>query len=416
MAIKLLGVWPALGRRCLWSCIFRLFVPLFALVLFVHAASSEKVIHTFATTSGASPYSTLVFDGAGNLYGTTQGGGSSNCSGGCGTVFRLVPASGGWSYQLLHKFQGQDGNDGAYPSFTSSLVLDTVGNVYGSTSQAGIHGYGTIFEVSPTANGPWKENIIHSFTNGDDGALPQAGLTFDLAGNLYSTTTAGGYFGMGTVFQLQPKTGGGWMEPVNTLFNFTTENGSYAPVVFDSAGDAYGTEYGGGQGYGFVCEFSSGKYGWVQKPLFNFLGGSHGGEPMSGLLLDASGNLYGTTGGTYGTAYKLAPDLNGTWTETTVHEFDYGPGGNLPRSGLAEDASGNLYGTTYGGGAYGYGTVYKLVPNPNGSWTENVVYNFTGGADGAGPIGGVILDQAGRLFGTASAGGNGAGVVFEIEQ
>jgi uncharacterized repeat protein (TIGR03803 family) len=408
-------------NSCILHCIATLILIHFSANI-ASATASEIVIHNFSSGSGTGPWSTLVFDSAGNLYGTTQGGGSGGCTGGCGTVFQLTPnGSGGWRYHLLHTFEGQNNADGAYPVFTSGLVFDSVGNLYGTTPQGGISNFGVVFELTPKSNGPWIETIIHSFTSGErDGASPQSGLVFDSSGNLYGTTIAGGLFGMGVIFQLQPKAGGGWKEPTNIIFNFTTTDGSYAPLTFSPAGNAYGVQYSGGNGYGFVFDFfiSQGDT-WLQRPVFNFLGGLRGGDPISGLLLDASGNLYGTTSGGNATAFDLISGQEGNWSETILHTFSQSGDGDgaLPRSGLTQDASGNLYGTTFGGGKYGQGTVYKLVPDGSGRWTENIVYSFTGGADGSGPIGGVVLDQNGRIYGTTFSGGlNNNGVVFEIKQ
>jgi uncharacterized repeat protein (TIGR03803 family) len=194
-------------------------------------------------------------------------------------VFQLTPnGSGGWRYHLLHSFAGSNYSDGAFPTFSSGLVFDSVGNLYGTTSQGGIHNFGAVFELSPNASGPWTETIIHSFYSSDeDGAYPQAGLVFDSSGNLYGTTIGGGYFGMGVIFQLKPKAGGGWMQPTNIIFNFTTADGSYAPLTFSPAGNAYGAQYNGGNGYGFVFDlFISSGDSWLQRPVYNFLGGQRG--------------------------------------------------------------------------------------------------------------------------------------------
>jgi uncharacterized repeat protein (TIGR03803 family) len=381
------------------------------------AAATEKVIHNFVPgNSGASPESTLVFDRAGNLYGTTSIGGSYACDIGCGVVFQLTPnPGGGWTYHAIHAFRG--GNDGAYPYFTSGLVIDPSGNVYGTTYQGGTYGYGCIFEVSPTSDGSWRETVIHNFDS-PDGPSGPSGLTMDASGNLYGTTPGGGTNGLGTVYELSPAAGGSWTETV--LLSFDGENGSspLSSVSMDSIGNLYGTALGGPSGSGIVFELSPTSDGsWTENVLYNFPGGQKGGDPEASVLIDATGNLYGTTSGTYGSLFKLTPNPDGTWTETTLHIFSHSGDGEFPGSVLAQDSAGNLYGTTYVGGSYGAGIVYKFTPNAGGGWTERIVYNFTGGADGNGPLGGITLDPAGHLFGTTSNGGSaGYGVVFQIQQ
>jgi uncharacterized repeat protein (TIGR03803 family) len=380
------------------------------------AVGTEKVIHNFVpTNSGASPESTLVFDRAGNLYGTTQIGGSNACDDGCGVVFQLTPNPGGaWTYHAIHAFRG--GKDGVYPSFSSGLVIDPAGNVYGTTWQGGANGYGCVFEVSPNLDGSWTETVIHNFDS-PDGPSGPSGLIMDGFGDLYGTTPGGGTNGLGTVYELSPAVGGSWTETV--LLSFDGENGSspLSPVTLDAAGNLYGTALGGPSGFGLVFELSpaSGD-SWTQNVLYNFPGGQKGGDPETSLLIDPTGNLYGTTAGTYGSVFKLATNPDGTWTETTLHIFSHSGDGEFPRSGLAQDSAGNLYGTTYTGGSNGAGIVYKFTPSAGGEWTERIVYNFTGGADGNAPLGGVILDSAGHLFGTTSNGGSGYGVVFQIQQ
>ncbi len=212
----------------------------------------EKVLHNFGTgVGGLSPQSALISDAAGNLYGTTSEGGTY----GGGTAFELSPAAGGgWTETVLHNFN-QNGTDGAFPD--AGLVFDAAGNLYGTTSAGGLYYDGTVFELSPAVGGGWTETMLHNFIdNGTDGVRPEAGLIFDAAGNLYGTTITGGtnycngYFGnsCGTVFQLSPTEGGGWTETV--LHNFI-DNGTdgwqpYAGLIFDAAGNLYGTTILGG--------------------------------------------------------------------------------------------------------------------------------------------------------------------------
>ncbi|MGA7891616.1 MAG: choice-of-anchor tandem repeat GloVer-containing protein, partial [Candidatus Sulfotelmatobacter sp.] len=182
------------------------------------------------------------FDAAGNLYGTTAGGGT---HGGYGAVFKLIPeAGGGWSEKVLHSFGS--GSDGRYRP--SSVILDAAGNLYGTTAGGGTDNVGIVFELTPTTSGPWDETILHDFLNNDeDGVDPIGGLIFDAAGNLYGTTTAGGIHGAGTLFEMTPTTGGSWTEQV--LYVFKSENTYSGPedaLIFDGAGNLYGTEVGGG--------------------------------------------------------------------------------------------------------------------------------------------------------------------------
>jgi uncharacterized repeat protein (TIGR03803 family) len=410
---------PSISVRNFTISTFRIFALALLLSGVASAAGSERVIHNFVSGSGYSPWSSLVFDSAGNLYGTTQEGGSAACDAGCGTVFQLTPKTGGgWTYRVIHAFTG--GHDGIYPTFSSGLVLDAAGNVYGTTWQGGAMGYGCVFEVSPNSDGSWTEAILHSFLGSPDGNSPEAGLAMDSAGNLYGTTAAGGTHGEGTVFEISPS--GGWSEKILLNFDGKGGGGPITPVVVDSAGNLYGTANGGAGGDGMVFQLSPNSSGtWTETVLYSFTkSAQNGGNPQAGLLLDPSGNLYGTDAGTTqqnAAVFKLAPNGDGTWTESTIHTFSHVGDGSDPRSGLVEDSAGNLYGTTYVGGSHGAGTVYKLTPNANGGWDEHIVYSFTGGADGNAPLGGAILDQAGHIYGTTAAGGSGnGGVVFEIQQ
>jgi uncharacterized repeat protein (TIGR03803 family) len=347
----------------------------------------EKVLHRFDEGDGFIPLAGLIFDATGNLYGTTDtGGGGSNI----GTVFELTPTTGGrWEEKVLHGFDLV--TDGYHP--VAGLVFDASGNLYGTTYEGPDRssGLGTVFELTPKAGGSWTEKILHTFTNqGKDGCQPESGLISDGLGNLYGTTATGGgiysecRFGCGTVFEVSPKAGGSWTEKVLYSFNPTRQDGyqPYATLIFDASGNLYGTtQYGGsgscddgqGVGCGVVFELTPKTGGgWAEKILHNF-NGKDGAYPVAGLIFDASGNLYGTTtsgGGTSseckfgcGTVFELTPKASGNWTEKVLHSFNpNGKGGAFPEAGLIFDTAGNLYGTTYGGGAYGYGTVFEILP------------------------------------------------------
>jgi uncharacterized repeat protein (TIGR03803 family) len=330
----------------------------FAVVLSVTstwAATNEKVLLNFNYTDGNSPVAGLIFDAAGNLYGTTAGGGTY----GYGTVFELTPTAGGsWTEQVLHNFG--NGTDGFYPY--AGLIFDKNGNLYGTTYKGGAYGAGTVFELTPTGGGGWAEQVLHNFGNGTDGTYPEAGLIFDAAGNLYGTTAGGGTSAGGTVFEL---TATGTETVLHNFGNGT--DGSYllAGLIFNAGGNLYGTtNEGGAYGAGTVFELTPTGGGWTERVLHNFFSTLlDGGGPLAGLTFDAGGNLYGTTyyGGTSagGTVFELTP----TGTEQVLHSFNNnGTDGFLPYAGLIFDAVGNLYGTTSAGGTYGYGTVFELTP------------------------------------------------------
>jgi uncharacterized repeat protein (TIGR03803 family) len=318
-----------------------------------------------------------------------------------------------------------NGKDGAFPIGT--LVMDSSGNLYGTTYAGGFRGEGTVFEISPKVGGGWTETLLHSFkTNGNDGLVPFAGLTMDSAGNLYGTTVVGGPLNMGTVFELSPSSSGTWTEKI--LFAFNGSNG-YQPwvtPVFDSLGNLYGTtEQGGAFGYGTVFELSYSSGAWSETVLHSF--DNDGIDPISpqtGLMLDSHGNLYGTApvGAAFGggAVFELTPGAGG-WKYSIIYAFNFNSNhdGINPQSTLIIDPAGNLYGTTgYGGTGTctsGCGTVFMLTPSA-GTWTETILHNFSGTPDGLGSVTPLIRDASGNLYGTAIAGGVfGHGLAFEIK-
>ena len=382
----------------------------------------EKVLHSFGNgLDGTFPTSGLIFDAAGNLYGTTYRGGSHNY----GTVFELTPnGSGGWTSFLLHSF-GSDG-DGQQP--WAGLIFDAAGNLYGTT--LGLDG--AAFELMPNGGHQWTETALYrfGFNGGPDGQQPWASLVFDASGNLYGTTGEGGSFYVGTAFELTPNGSGSWTE--TQIYSFGNGSDGTTPVagmIFDASGNLYGTTSAGGTyGFGTVFELTpNGSGSWTETVLYNFGPAPDGQEPLAGLVFDAAGNLYGTTEqggnlgfpcGTYGcgTVFELTPNGSGGWTETILHRFGYGTDGLQPLYGsLIFDAAGNLYGTTREGGTYSTGTVFELMPNGDGSWTETVLYSFGNGMDGFYPFGSLTFDAAGNLYGTTDAGGTyDLGTVFEL--
>jgi uncharacterized repeat protein (TIGR03803 family) len=326
---------------------------------------------------------------------------------------------------------------------SGNLIFDAAGNIYGTTASGGLkvrehcfqlgRGCGVVWRLTPKPGGGWAFSIIHAFS-GPDGANPLAGLVRDAAGNLYGTTELGGAYNWGTVFKLAPNPDGTWNGSV--LYSFSFPDGYPSALIFDPAGNLYGTGCGGAYGdcNGEVFKLAPSPDGsWSKSVLYSFTGGADGRQPGARLIFDALGNLYGTTqlGGSStstqcfgmgcGVVFKLAPNSDGTWTQSVLQSFT-GADGYFPAD-LVFDSAGNLYGTTQGGGApgcsYGCGVVFKLAPNADGTWAESTLHAFTGGADGANPFAGLVL-HAGSLYGTTLYGGTcaisttGCGVVFKL--
>ncbi len=324
--------------------------------------------------------------------------------------------------RVLYSF---DEDEGSYPD--TDLVMDAEGHLYGMTVEGGDFGGGTVFELAPTATG-WEHSVLHAFTGGADGGQPYGGVTLDDQGNLYGTAVVGGSGGVcvedgcGVVFKLT-KSGAGWTHGV--IHDFTGGNDGFGPggpVSFDAAGNLYGmTPTGGAFGIGIVFQLAPQPDGtWTESVIHAFTGGEDGGAASAGrLLVDASGTIRGvaTVGGAHGagTVFELAPAPGGTWTFTTLYAFQGQPDGVFPYGGLVSDAAGSLYGTTYYGGSKGLGVVYRLSL-VNGIWTESVLHGFAGGRDGASSISGLALASNGSLFGTSSEGGAGCncGTIFEL--
>jgi uncharacterized repeat protein (TIGR03803 family) len=385
----------------------------------VAAGSAESVLYRFKGGSdGYAPFAGLIADKVGNLYATTADGGA-GCHGGCGTVFELSPASGGrWTETVLYRFTG--GGDGAVPE--SGLIFDAAGNLYGTTIHGGASGDGTIFQLmAPTGPGrAWTLNVLHSFIGHTDGKLSMGNLIFDQAGNLYGPTLFGGRFGGGTIFQLAAPAAPGGAWTLNVLHSFKGGNDSLDPVgalIFDKKGALYGTTYAG-------TVFKEvppapGHTAWTLRVLYGFndvLGLSAGG-----LIAGKKGVLYGATalGGSAnaGTVFQLTPPVQhgGAWTATTLYGFAGGSDGAYPLNGLIADKAGNLYGVTENGGASALGTVFKLTPTQHGAWTKTTLHDFSGGSDGSGPGAGLIFGRQGILYGTTVHGGSSDnGTVFEV--
>jgi hypothetical protein len=369
---------------------------------------TETTLYGFNGTDGSFPAGSVIIDANNNLYGTAAYGGSGTCillgyNVGCGVVYELSPPQqkgGSWTYSVLYNFQG--GNDGRYP--LGNLALDKAGSLFGATWYGGGRGdscdpyygsnCGTVFKLSPPKNkgGTWTEKVLYSFAgvaNGQqvgDGADPNGGLILDSKGAVYGTTYYGGNargecspVGCGTVFKVIPPTkkGGAWKEKVLWSFNGSDGGspGAGAALVFGPESDLFGTTVGGG---------------------------------TNGL----------------GTAFELKPPSgkSRSWTETVLHRFANGGDGLNPQAGLVLDASGNLYGTDIGGQPTPRGVVFRLKAptRQGGTWEETTLYSFTGGADGSHPTAGLIFDKFGNLYGTTQWGGTGTscqggcGTVFEV--
>lgn len=385
---------------------------LIAVLLFLASVSQPaqsqtyKVIYSFTGkgSDGATPYGGPILDRLGNLYGTTYLGGLF----GSGSVYRLSPSGSSWKYSSLYSFKG--GSDGAGPAF-GSLVIGGDRALFGTTEAGGT--FGTVFAI---CNCLGREIVIHRFGTGTDGAQPIGGVVLDSAGNFFGTTSLGGAYENGTVFGAK-RSGHTWTERV--IYSFTGGNDGASPpagVTVDAYGNLYGTtSFGGANGGGVVYKLSRSASKWTETVLYTFQGLSDGQNPVGGVVLDPAGNLYGTTfdGGINGggTVYQLSPS-GGGWTFTTLYSFSGGYGG--PYNKLTLDSKGNIYGFTNGDGANGLGSVFKLT-SANGGWTFTDLYDFIGGSDGASPYGSVAVDSDGNVFGTAAVGGSqNQGIVFEI--
>lgn len=372
-------------------------------------APGFQVLYSFADSpDGANPFESPVFeDTTGNLYGTTLSGGSQTN----GTIFRLNSTG----ETVLHRFS-TDAN-GRNPSPMSGVIGDDEGHLYGTETFGGPNGDGTVFRLDATG----RLTILHAFTGGADGNSPYGGLTRDAAGNLYGTAAGGGYRqgcgnGCGTVFKID-STG-----KFTVLYTFLGSGDGGIPqgtLVLDSAGNIYGTTAGGGaggQGVVFVLSNTG-----QERPLYSFsaTGESDGMEPVAGVVRDSSGNLYGTTfyggGGNCfdglnpgcGTVFKL--DSSGTYT--VLHAFSGASDGGWSTAALVLATDGNLYGTASGAGLYGSGTAFRV--STSGMFT--LLHTFTGGSDGARPMGTLIQDSTGTIYGTTAGGGKlGFGTVFKF--
>ena len=391
-------------------------------------ASTFKVLYEFTGGADGGTPNGLIIDKLGNLYGTTSAGGAT----GNGTVFKLEPLPGGtWKETVLHSFSGPDG-----ASPFAALVFDSSGNLYGTTWQGGSscmffsNGCGVVFKLKPKSDGTWMESVLHKFKGGYDAAAPVGGLIFDKAGNLYGTTEALGTGGAGDVFQLKRNSNGTWTENILYMFSGLGPDGASpaSTLVFDGAGNLYGTTNNGGNmncpdqfgcGVAFKLTPDPGE-SWNERVLHTFCSETNCADGVypSALIFDNAGNLYGTSGNNSlnsdGTVFRLS-ESGGSWSEDVLYRFD-GAHGSGPIGGVVSDAAGNLYGTTCCGGSANDGVAFKLSPSMGGTWEYTVLHVFQG-KPGRYPAAALVLDGAGNLYGTTQSCGSGSkcmGVVFEI--
>jgi len=444
------------GNRAYFVCASRYwFAMLLAMGLCLVAlpnasAQSFSVIYNFTGgLDGSYPVGGLLMDRAGNMFGVASSGGSGDCTiydtPGCGTIFRLHNSNGTWMLTPLYQFQGPDTGDGAYS--TASPIFGNSGAIYGTTSGGGegtctflaSTGCGIVFALRTSATPPrnalpsWNEQVLHTFTGGDDGGNPGFGsLISDSHGNLYGVTLVGGANNDGVVYELSPSNGS-WTQTI--LYNFQGGDDGARPVgtlLFDPDGDLIGTTTRGGgtgctgDGCGTIFELIPSDSGWTEQTLYRFQGADDGFYPEAGLIADQAGNYYGGTfnggAGGGGTVYELSPNGGGGWTLNVLYSF-LGTQWGLANT-LLMDASGNLYGTTEYGGVNADGNVFELTHNGSGAsgWTYISLHDFTYGLDGAIPVDTPVMDSSGNLYGTAFGGGSnntcnptyGCGVVWKI--
>jgi hypothetical protein len=457
-------------------------------------AQAETVLHSFDPRNfpdGSHPTAALVEDSNGALYGTTQLGGTGCSNFGCGVIFKLTPPVHGgspWTESILYNL-GSGPDDGTFPGDSANLIFDKNGNLYGTTTNGGtgncnpnssFKGCGTVFELSPpaVAGGAWTETTLYSFQGvqgkTSDGSVPEAGLVFDASGNLFGTTEFGGsgvectgiVGACGTVFELSPSTasGGGWTEKIIHNFGDWLNDGAnpIAPLVFAKSGQLLGTTRVGGR---YTCDDAGSPNGcgaifalipptapgdnWIERSTS--MGPQAVGAFISGgLVRGTDGKVYGVTllGGSgpcqdalqntvgCGVVFEITPPITSPhWGRLKIiYNFTGGSDGAIPLSSLLTDKTPSLYGVAAEGGAgscldksgyifdyaSGCGTLFHLTPTSNdSSWSENTLYDFQGGSDGATPWS-VMRNRRGGFFGLTLLGGSpcgsdGCGTAFVVE-
>lgn len=379
-------------------------------------AQNDNVLFFFpGGDNGSQPWGNLVFDPHGNLYGTTSLGGTI----GQGTVFELTPAAeGGWNESVIYSFGSSSSTDGAQPS--GGLILDASGNLYGLTVSGGSRNFGTVYELSPATGGGWTETILYNFTGNTDVEYPNSSLVFDASGSLFGVSSSGGVNSMGGVFELSPETGS-WTEKVILAGNKASGGNFLGPIVIDSHGALYAeAALSGAHNAGSVYRLALVSGNWRANVIHAFAGGNtDGNEPSGGLVIGPPNHISGVTqaGGTHGdgVAFQLVQTGTGTWSETILHNFGDTPtDGQNPQTNLTIGRLGRLYGTTFAGGTRKSGTVFILSPNGE-DWTETTIHNFNSTTDVGYPGGGVTFDGSGNIYGMGHNGGSaGMGGVYEL--
>jgi uncharacterized repeat protein (TIGR03803 family) len=385
-------------------------------------AWTENVLYRFqGGMDGAHPYSSLLLDGAGALYGTSSVSGSTY-----GNVFKLTPSGSTYTESVLHSFQG--GNDAQTPH--SALITDGTGALYGTTEFGGQSLRGTAFKLTPSGSG-YRETVLYSFKGyPNEGEYPESDLIADASGALYGTTYEGGTAGSnyGTVFKLTPSASG-YQETAIWSFAWTDGAHPYAALLAGKGGTLFGTTAeGGSHGRGTVFELAPSTTGYSERVLYDFKGGNDGAYPYSRLIQpEKTGPLYGTTyggGGSgchnygCGTVFRLTRSA-ARYEERVLYRFrGYPTDGAFPYAGLLAGKAGALYGTTFEDYSTSYGTVFDLIPSGT-SYKESILHRFVGGTDGGFPWGDLIADAKGALYGTTFQGGgtgsgSGFGTVFKL--
>jgi uncharacterized repeat protein (TIGR03803 family) len=392
--------------------------------LTAHAQYTESVLYNFDANGNdeAFPWGNLVSDASGNLFGATEQGGAN----GYGSIFEASPSSTGWNVTELYSFT--IGNDGGFPK--SGVIFDAAGNLYGTTYGGGSANYGTVWELSPSSGGTWTLTTLHTFLGPPDAGNSISGLVFDKSGNLYGAAAQGGVEGNGAIFELTHSSSG-WTEQV--IYSFTAAADGELPsgnLVIDAAGNLYGTAEEGGSKIGSLCAGFNGcgtvfrlspGATWKFTTLLEF-NGTRGAFPYAGVTLDTAGNLYGTTflGGACkanaegcGTVFKLTPTLRGPWKQTVLHVFKSFSDGEQPFTNLTFDAAGNLFGTSLAGSSVQCGAVWELKPSGTG-WTFTSLTIFPGSNNAVSPTSAILIDASGNLLGVSEAGGTGTGTLYEL--
>jgi uncharacterized repeat protein (TIGR03803 family) len=324
----------------------------------------HTVLYNFTGgADGGEPYKGVTLDSEGNLYGTAVTGGGGSCEGGCGVVFKLTNSGGVWTQTVIHAFTGADGSGPGSP-----VSIDKHGNVFGTTPTGGKYGVGVIYLLQPLGSN-WNFRVVHAFTGGADGAGGSASrLLMDGLGNLYGVCTVGGVNGLGTVYEVSLVNG---QVKFSTLYAFKLPpDGAlpYSGLIFDRLGNLYGTTYyAGANGFGTVYKLTRGNGIWTESVLYSFQGGTDGANPISSLVADTSGSLYGTTSAEgaacgCGTIFKITRGSSGNWTERPVYRFPGAPNAGTSYNGMVSDGAGHFYGATVNGGPTDDGTIYEFIP------------------------------------------------------